>query len=140
MAGADYEEQSGELVFEQGVTKRQIQVEITDDGTYEKEEQVAAHTTHHSPVTTYYLLLTTHYLPLTAYHLLSTTYHSLLTTHYLPLTANPTDCLRTCVPAYLHTCYVAVPHRAHRGRGGRRLLARRQRGLRRAHPLRRRAP
>ena len=40
MAGADYEAQSGELVFEKGVTKRQIQVEITDDGTYEKEEQV----------------------------------------------------------------------------------------------------
>jgi len=39
MAGADYEEQSGELVFEKGVTKRQIQIEITDDGTYEKEEQ-----------------------------------------------------------------------------------------------------
>ena len=66
MAGADYEEQSGELVFEQGVTKRQIQVEITDDGTYEKEEQVES---------------SAHYVPLTAYHSLSTTYHSLLTTH-----------------------------------------------------------
>ena len=39
MAGADYTAQRGELVFEKGVTKRQIQIEITDDGTYEKEEQ-----------------------------------------------------------------------------------------------------
>ena len=87
MAGADYEEQSGELVFEQGVTKRQIQVEITDDGTYEKEEQAESSaqyvplTAYHSLSTTYHSLLTTHYLPLTTYHSQSTTYHSLLTTH-----------------------------------------------------------
>jgi len=39
MAGADYTAQEGELVFDKGVTKRQIQIEVTDDGTYEKEEQ-----------------------------------------------------------------------------------------------------
>ena len=59
MAGADYEEQSGELVFEMGVTKRQIQIEITDDGTYEKEEQVESSTCC-SRLTTHYSLLTTH--------------------------------------------------------------------------------
>ena len=52
MAGADYEAQSGELVFEKGVTKRQIQVEITDDGTYEKEEQVES-SAQYLPLTTY---------------------------------------------------------------------------------------
>jgi len=75
MAGADYEEQSGELVFEMGVTKRQIQIEITDDGTYEKEEQVESSTCC-SLLTTHYSLLTTHDSRLTTHDSLPTTCYS----------------------------------------------------------------
>ena len=38
IAASDFVAQSGELVFEPGVTQRQIQVEIVDDGAYEKDE------------------------------------------------------------------------------------------------------
>ena len=38
IAARDFVAHSGELVFEPGVTQRQIQVEIIDDGSYEKEE------------------------------------------------------------------------------------------------------
>jgi hypothetical protein len=38
VAASDFVAQSGELVFEPGVTQRQIQVEIVDDGAYEKDE------------------------------------------------------------------------------------------------------
>ena len=82
MAGADYEEQSGELVFEMGVTKRQIQIEITDDGTYEKEEQVESSTCC-SRLTTHYSLLTTHDSRLTTHDSRLTTHDSRLTTYDL---------------------------------------------------------